>query len=275
MAAGLDYPDWTAPQAHADAIAATGAPLLTLPGSLVSSAMVLGPGLTGSTALFTIDQPCYEIRLDPFQSGAGAAGPLLIQLTWVDVSSLTNSDAESWYIWPGTGSGGHLIFGKGPVKGAQLFLLMQNFSAGATYTVNYKIFARSHLYTRDDLRSGVRASTVSGANLPVIDPTSGLLAFRNVNLGAGLGDTTELPLYNGMIMLSANTASNTGDLTITVQDSANPNAEGLGGAFWVQKTDANGLYTGQVMLPKYQCNIRMVNGNAAAKIANYWAKIIE
>jgi len=275
VAGGGDYPDWTAPQAHADAIANTGAPALTLPGQLANDSIPLNAGSVLSRGAWIFSQPTYEVSVNAFESGAGAAGPLQAVVTWFDPLGTTVLATETWYWWPGTGSNGHLVTGKGPVKGAQMFIQYQNFSAAMQYTINTKVYQRSHNYTRDDWRSVQYFNTASGNTLPVMDVTSGALAFRNVNVAAGGNDFTELPLYSGPVQLAGNTASGAADLTVTVTNSTNPNAEGVGGAFYLIQSDANGRFAAQLALPRYQCRIQLHNANAAAKVCNYWLHSVE
>lgn len=255
----------------------TGSSVLEENGALI-------PAITSNqTQLLTIVQPAYEIFLDAFNAGGGAAaGALEVRVSWFEDNGGQEVDRQEWWFWPGNASGGNLITGHGPSEAGQLQIFFLNHSplSGMAYQVNWKVFQRSHYYTRHDWRStllGVQ-NTPSGIGLPTdSEPASGLIGFNTVpGLGAGATNITLLPLYNGLIQLNANTGSNAADLTVTVANAANPVADnGIGGAFFVGKSDANGLFSQQIMLPRYECEIKLNNGNAAAKTVNYWAHSIE
>lgn len=275
MVAGQDYPDWTAPQAHASAIAATGAPLLALPGTVYNSSQAINAGANFLTTPQAIDQISYEIFINAYQSGAGAAGPLKIQVKWFDASSIIEVAEQDWYIWPGAASGDHQIRGRGPTYGTSVILVFTNLSTVAQYTVQYCLYARSHVYTDHKWRSEVRNTSVTGVTLPVSDPTANALAFRTLSLAAAGTDTTELPLYSGAILLSAHTNSNTSDMRVVLADSADPNAEGSGVSFFQGQSDLNGNFSAMLALPRYQCDVKLTNQNAAATGMSYWLHAVE
>lgn len=275
MVAGADYPDWTEPQAHADAIAATGAPLLTLVNGLTNNIFQPVAGGTDTVPNFLFTQPGYEVFLSAFQIVGGAAGPLEIRMSWFDETGVWFIDEQVYWIWPGITSLSHELVGRGPVSGSILSMQFINHSTVAQYQINLNLFQRSHLYTRHDWRTISYTQTSSGGVLPVMDPLSQLICFRNVTIGAGLVDLVELPLYTGMVQVAGNTGSGTTDLTIQIRDSADINAEGIGNPFYIAKSDASGNFAFTLPLPRYQCQFRMTNGNAAGRVCNGWIHTIE
>jgi hypothetical protein len=261
-----DYPDWTVPQAHANAIAATGTPLLSLPNQLISTTTVINAGAFPVLPAVSITQPSYEISISANASGAGAAGPLEIDVLWQDAASLATLGEETWWIWPATAVTTHVITGRGPVKGSRLVIGFSNTSAVMQYTVVTTCYARSHLYLRDDWRTSSLNGTVAANPLAGNDLKAGMIGNRSVvGLAAGASDITVLPLYNGRAQLYADTSSSTSDMLITIQDSADPNAEGLGTRRLRYASNSAGLLAAEIALPRYQCQVSLTNNNAAAK----------
>lgn len=265
----VDYPDFATPQAHADAIAATGAPPVIKFNGTANNVVQPGPGAVALTANFAFDQPAYEILLSAFEIGAGAAGPLKIDMRWYEDTGLTFIDQQTYWIWPAIASPQHQVVIKGPTRGALLSMIFTNTSAAMTYQVNYWQYARSHFYERDQAYSVIQSTTSSGLTLPVSDTVSGLLGFRTLLIAGSGNDTTLLPLYTGLVQVYADTSSATTDMTLAIQDSANPNAEGMGTRFYALTSNAAGIIAAQVQLPRYQCQVQMLNGNAAAKTLRY------
>lgn len=264
-----DYPDWSVPQTSANAIAATGVPLLSAKNVLGSNTTVIGPGANQNIGPFAITQPSYEIQMTAYESGAGATGPLLLKFNWNDSVSVATVAVEYYWIWPGVALNDHIIYGRGPTKADQLLIQAFNQSGAMQYSLFWRVLQSSRLFQRDDLRTVFYATTASGGTIPTLEPPSSLLGYRSVSVAAAASDNTELPLYVGMAQLYADTGSNTTDFTLTIQDSANPDAEGLGSRMLRYKSDANGLIVAQLALPRYQCRVSMLNGNAAAKFLTY------
>lgn len=264
-----DYPDWSVPQAGANAIASTGVPLLSAPGSIYSNTLVIAAGTTQFTADLPITQPGYEVTLQAYSSGSGSAGPLEISMIWLDSTNVFTISQETWDIWPAAAIGQHFLYGKGPTKGSNLQIEFINTSSAMQYTVVIEVYQRSHLYTRDDWRSRQYGSTASGGTLATSDLTTGLLAYRNVDIAAAGNDTSELPLYSGPAYLWFQTQSGTTDMTVTIQSSANPGGPALATKFMLFKSGSNGLFGAQIELPRYQARIVMNNGNAALQFCTY------
>jgi hypothetical protein len=270
-----DYPDWSVPQANASSIASTGVPLLSMPNELYNATTVMAAGATTGIVAIPISQPSYEISVNAFQSGAGAAGPLEITATWFDSSGLFNVDGQKWCIWPGTSTLGHIVVGHGPTRASQLVLQYANKSTVMQYSVQVQVFGRSHLYDNDDWRSFNYINTASGGTLATMDMQSTLIGYRALSVGAGATDTTELPLYCGPALLWADTSSAGADLNLTIQNSANSEGNGLGNLIYRQISGANGYVTAELALPRYQCKIALLNSNAAAKTLRYVLHTIE
>jgi hypothetical protein len=257
-----DYADWSVPQANANSIAATGVPLLGNPNALFQLTPVIGPGATFATGLLPISQLGYEISLFPFTSGSGAASPLEIQVQWFDASGVYTIEQESWWIWPGNVGTDHFLYGKGPTKGALLQVSLTNHSSAMAYTVPIQMWQRSHPYTRDDWRSRNYTASASGNPPAPSEPTATVLGYRSINLPANTADVTELPLYSGPCFVWFQTQSGTTDCTLTVESSADPSTPAPGTKIIQLKSGANGIFYGEIVLPRYQCRVSINNGAA-------------
>lgn len=267
--AAVDYPDWSVPQTNANSIAATGVPLLSLPGLISSGSMDLTAGSQNGIGTFAIGQVSYEVTLSPWAVVGGSGGPLMIQVTWTDPTAAVIVDQQTWYVWPANLQSTHNIIGRGPASGANMSILFQNFSSAATYRIPYKVFARSHPYLAHDWRSQSYTTTQLLDTIATNDPTSLLLGTRALPVNAGANDISELPLYSGPVLLYADTTSAAADMQVTIQDSANPNGVGLASRIMKEFSNSNGVIQAVLYLPRYQCKVVMMNGNAAAKTLFY------
>jgi hypothetical protein len=264
-----DYADWTVPQANADSIAATGVPLLGAPNALLNAAPNVLPSTPYISANLPISQLGYEVAIRPAQSGAGAAAPLMVEFTWLDSSATIAVASETWWVWPGVTTGDHIIYGKGPTKGSFLQVAIQNTSGTMTYSVPIQIWQRSHPYTRDDWRSRVYTTTASGVSVTNSDLSVSLIGYRLATIAAAGIDNTDLPLYSGPCFLYGQTASGAADMLLTVQSSADATAPAIGSKFFQFTTAANGIFSQQIVLPRYQCRVQLKNNNAAAQACYY------
>lgn len=260
-----DYPDWGVPQANASAIAATGVPLLTASAPLLTAVTTINAGAAYDSAAIPITQPAYEVSLYIAESGSGAASPVQVTMNWYNAPLTELASTETYYLWPGTTGSNHTIFGKGPAKSNYLQVQVSNASAAMQYTMTMYVYARSHIYTRDDWRSVNYVTTASGNTIANCDPTAGLLGTNLANVGAGAVQTYELPLYSGLAYLYFDTASNTTDMLVTPTSSAGTDGLGVGARLQRYSSGALGTFFGQIALPKFQCRLLLHNGNAAAQ----------
>lgn len=275
MAAGQDYPDWTAPQAHADAIAATGTPPLTLVNGVAGQVVnVPANGIQlGNT--FAFSQPSYELFMDIFQSGAGATGPLEVKMQWFENTFSQVIDQQSWWVWPGAATLNHQVAAKGPSRAGLLSMVFSNHSVAAAYRVTYWLYQRSHYYTRDDWRSMVFTSSVNAVTVPTNDTVEGLVCQTSALIAGGGNTKVQLPLYSGQVQVYADTTSNTTDMQLRFQNNTSLNASALNTRTLLIKSDANGRVNTQFQLPRYQWALEIDNGNAAAQTAQVWIHTVE
>jgi hypothetical protein len=270
-----DYPDWTVPQASANAVATTGVPLITLPNTLVNASYVINPGATSGPAFVTSNQPSYEVYLNAYESGSGSAGPLQITMQWSDVTGFIVVAEEIWYVWPGVTNGAHYVNGKGPAKGGQLIVKLANMSSAMQYTVNLAVYARSHLYTRDDWRSTFYGTTSAPNAVAASDPPAGFLGNGSASIAAAGTQTYELPLYSGPAYLYFDTSSATTDCQLQLTNSADVNVESAGTRLQRYQSGTLGTFAQQIWLPRFQTRVTLTNNNAAAKTCYFSLYTVE
>jgi hypothetical protein len=264
-----DYPDWSAPQAHATAIADTGVPLLAVPLLLANVTQTVNAGADLTSAAYAMPQIAYEIALFAVANGAGAAGPLLVNMIWRDSTNTYLLGNEEWWIWPGTAGNIHQIIGTGPCKGANLFIELKNTGAAMSYSVQYVLYSRSNVYTRDDWRSVAYAASQSGNAVAVADPSSLHMAFASSSVAAAGNKIWEIPLITGICFMHCSTSSAATDMSVTIQNSANANDPSINLPLVHYKSDANGYVTGLITLPRFNCRVTLANGNAGAQTLGF------
>lgn len=165
-----DFPDWQAPQAHADQIAVTGVPLLTKSTLLANTVYTnLAAGASNGTVGLPVTQTGYEIILNP-KFAAGTTNPFIeVQLQWVDSGTGLQVASDSFYLPGSEAPSGLAVFGRGPTKGNQLFVTVTNLSSNNPVTTALTVLQNSRVYASDVWRfqnSSVNNQTVAGFTLP-------------------------------------------------------------------------------------------------------------
>ena len=270
-----DYADWGVPQANANAISVTGVPLLTGAQPVFSSIGTINAGAAYNSPNAQVVQPGYELSLEIWESGAGAASPVVVEVIWADGPLGATVSQQNYYIWPGTPSPGNQIFGKGPTRSTYMTVNILNPSAAMQYSYDLQVYERSHLYTRDDFRSVQCFGSASGNSFASQDPLTGLLGTALVSIGAGGVQTYELPLYSGLAYLYFDTTSAAADLQATLTSSAGSDGLGIGARLQHYQSNAIGQFFSQIALPTFQCRLLLTNQNAAAKTAFFSLYTIE
>jgi hypothetical protein len=270
-----DYADFGAPQANANTIASTGVPLLTLPNLIINYTGAINAGASSVSPTFPMTQPGYEVYVNMWETGSGSAAAVQMQMQWWDATVTNMLAEETYYIWPGTASGGNVIIGHGPVKAENLIVVCKNLSSAMQYTENFIIYQRSHIYTRDDWRTLTYANSASGLAIATNEMPAGLIGYGSAAQLTTAVASYELPLYTGPCFLWAQSSSNTSDLTITIQNSTDPNVIGVGSKYLQFISGANGIFSGQIILPRYQSRLQLTNGNAATKTCDFSLHIFE
>lgn len=194
-----DYPDWSPHVAHADQIAATGVPLLTLSNRLYQQATPnVGHGATAGSGHLAVTQIGYEILLN-VQFGAGTANPFCqVDLVWVDTVTGFTIAHDTYYVPGATISGGFLTVGKGPTKANQLDVNVTNLDSVNPVTLGVTVLQNSRVYPtdvwrwRNDVDAGL---TVPGNTLPSLPADTACLGVVN---SANIPASTNVAWMGGM-----------------------------------------------------------------------------
>jgi hypothetical protein len=200
MVFGADYRDWTAPQAHADSIAATGVPLLGAAQTLLANpAIAPAPGAPVTLGPFTVGQIGYDIVVTTQFAGGTAAPFIEVSLTWSDPGGVSTVTTDT-FICPGaTSLAGFIVRGRGPAKAGNVAVTVTNLDAVNTPTVGVRLLEHSRIFGRDDWRwhnSHNAGLTVPGFTLPVLPDDESVLGMATgVNVPA---NSTSSPLLFGM-----------------------------------------------------------------------------
>jgi hypothetical protein len=162
-----------------------------------------------------------------------------------------------------------VILGHGPTKGNQLVIVSENpsESVGNNVTHSYIVLENSRTYENDQWET-LTFSPGGGLTGTVANMPSGCIASTQTSVSATTTITRLLPLYNGLVTVSAGTSSGTTDATINIAQVADQSNAGAlpNTTIYKAQTDSNGnLYASNVALPATQCEVFLTNNNAAAK----------
>lgn len=270
-----EFPDWDAPQGHANAIAATGVPLLHLKSVLdQKNAVALPGGVTsifpGVTSTYSVGQVAYEMAFQ-LTTAAATATAVQVQLRWQDSASGLITWINNFWVYAATAATVHYFVGRGPVRADRL-----NIDITPTVnncTVTFTVLASSIPYTRDHWRTVIPSTPPSfpGFTSAVQDPDAGWLGSASASVALSNTDTFLLPLYTGGIVLAGATTDTTaGNSELRIQNAADtfnspPSqtlyriANGQGESF-----KPGIILASHLVLPAIQCELILSNGNASA-----------
>lgn len=259
-----DYPDWATPQAHATAIYGTRVPAAVsslLLGS--ATATLINAGSSKTFGPFALDQPGWELWLSVAETGAGAAGAYCqVAVNWTDSALSRVVWTDNAYLVPGAALNPHLAFFYGRSRADSFTLQIFN-SDTVNFNVSYGMAASSRNYEELDFKSIQIPVPSAGYTLPdILDPETGILAQSTfTNLAAGASAKVILPLFVGQVHLHLETSSNTTDAEAQVFPIADATSVPLYDVF----TDSTGNRNDYLQLPNAECQLNVINHNAAAK----------
>jgi hypothetical protein len=202
-----DFPDFQVPQAHADAIATTGAPLLTLAtlvdsqtGKVITAGNVFpGPGKP-------ISQIGYEIQVQVTANSASTVPYAVVALTWVDSGTGITVGSDTWTVPGSSNATPFMVLGKGPSKADKVSVTVTNLDPANSITISYVLIQNSRVYPKDDWRwynNNNRLTAVPAATLPTLPPDESVLGLvDNVTILASSQDTFLFGMYNGPVTVS-------------------------------------------------------------------------
>lgn len=271
-----DFPDWNAPQAHADDISTTGAPPLVMKrviDALIGQNVGTSSSITRpASGKFSVNQPGYEILLNVATLGASA--PIMsVELQWYDSGFGGLVDSEIYYFYSGD-LNGHLVHGRGPSKGDQVVVIITNFSGASAVTVSYTLLQTSRTFTREfwkTIGKGGVQPAYPGFTAAKSSISANVLTNDSFMIAASSSKVIILPLYTGSVSLmgitSDTVAGNSTWDVIASSDQVVPSAvpfEGVNGQSGFAPLGVKSLYGPNIPLPRSQCQLTLLNGNASS-----------
>lgn len=227
-----DYADYQTPQAHASAIASTGAPLLRLTGAgTANNSQTLG-GASSVNLLTALpwSQPGWEVTiLLNLPAAAGTKPWAVLAFTWLDPSGVYQTGSDNVILTAGNGpTNALLFFGRGPAKGGQLTLVLQNIDPAQTLTYSWGIFPASNVWgdTRWKQLSYAATAPVGFSN-PGGDPVNGIIAAIKPTLVNGSPQSRLIALANGEWSVATDNSGQANSVTVTIADASSVNLSTL------------------------------------------------
>lgn len=273
----VDFPDWTAPQAHATAISTTGAPLLVFKqviDQLVGQSLPHASSITRpASGRFTLNQPGYEIWFNV--ATLGATAPVLsAELQWFDSATGARIDDELYYFYVGN-LNAHFVHGRGPTKGDRLVVVLTNYSGTVDSTLSYTVLQTSRIYTREywhTIGQGPVAPVFPGFTAATMNISANILAGQSNSMTAAQVLSFVLPLYTGTIRLMGTTTGPTAGKSVwNILDNTDQVAtgvfsvQGVNGQSGFAPDGESGLWLPQVALPRSQCTLQLVNNETTTQ----------
>lgn len=259
-----DYADWNTHQAHADAIAATGAPLNQLSRKVSNNTINLAVAGSQAFGPFSIASICYELFVSA-QNNGGNPGFLIVHMDWTDSATGLVLLTRKFKIVAGATGAAHTVKISGPVHADTVLVTMESESDSTSVMgVTWQLIGTSRLYTRDTFRS-VAAHT-GGFTLAGAKPEYGILLNCSPTVAAGVTQLFAIPCYSGRIYIAAHTGSGANNMTVEIN-------EQVGSVFvlpsWPDvfrdKTNGNGDMGEFATLPTAQMGVSLTNGGAASQ----------
>lgn len=275
-----DWNDWQTPQATA-ALIASGTTAGTPGGAGIvhnQSALALqatgplAPGGIASTMTLQHLAASWELYCS-FQGlsiNPNAQGT--IELLFQDQASGLTVDRLAFVYWAAdqAASNGQQIFARGPTRGNQVTVKVQNPASAGVLNMGYLLTQSGRPYAYDTMRPINAPNSASGRNVPSQDVETGILAAHLMSaIGAGVTVTDQLPPFMGRAHIHWDSGSAAADCEAAIiagDDSLHPLTTGL---IFDKFTDSTGNGDADIVLPGTQCFIQVTNHNAAAKTMHY------
>lgn len=274
----VDFADDQPHIAHANAIAVTGVPLLSLATSIFNvstlTSIPAGGSLTIPGGPFTINQIGYELFVKVLANAAAAFPFVRVVLTWSDSVSGNVVSTVKGSLSAGSPTS-QTVQGTGPTAGDTLSVTVFNDDTTVAVQVAMSMVQNSRVYVRDDWRNGPMQpipnltrgnySLDSGVLVNVTTTTNaGITAARTIGLYAGLVSVT----FSGTQAYQLQIQAHNGEVstlipTIVFETIVAPAAGGLvqltaqlprcvSELVWTNNGGAAGSFTGTVCLGEQQ-----------------------
>jgi aminopeptidase-like protein len=123
------------------------------------------------------------------------------------------------------------------------------------------------VYQRETFRTLTWGQNV-GDTLPVFNCPENVLAISTPTIPGNGQQIRNLPAWAGQVWIQAQTPSNTNDFEVQILDQSIN-----GGLVYDDFTDTKGHVSKLVTLPRNQCEVVMINHNAAAQTVSFYMVI--
>jgi hypothetical protein len=262
-----DYPDWQTPQAHANAINATGAPLNQQSKKISNNTLNVAVGASTDVGTFSIPNICYELWVSVQNNGANP-GFLIVHMDWLDSATGLLLLTRKYKIVAGATGSPHTVKITGPVHADTVDVTMESESdSTSAMGITWQLIGTSRLYTRDTFRS-VQQHT-GGFTLAGAKPEYGILLNASPVVAAGVTQLFAMPCYSGRIYIAAHTTSGANNMTVEINEQVGsvfvlPNFPDV----FIDKTDSNGYMHEFATLPTAEMGVSLTNGGSANQTLN-------
>lgn len=265
-----DYPDWQTPQANADHIAVTGAPLLNLKGVLVNAQVTVNnPGGSTVRGPFTFGQLSYELNIS-LETNVAPVGTTNVNYTleWSDSASGLILKRKSFQIVAGPNGNPHQVEINGPARADTLNItIANNASSGVASKTTMTLLQSSRDYASDSFRTiDFQQSGWTGAS-PRLE--NGNIGNFGNTVGAGATVTRLLAAYSGDAFLTANIVGGGNNLQVTIEEAqtATPLLPNDPDSLFIQ-SDGQGFINQRFIMPNIQQALLLHNNDAVIHTVN-------
>jgi len=202
-----DYIDWNAPQAHADSIAATGAPLIIAPNQLDAvSGLVIAGGGNDIRATLPVSQVSYGFQCAVKTNGAPTVPFIQFQFAWIDSGTSEVVDTDTFTVPASNNLNAFQAKAHGPCKANQVQVTITNLDPAVGVTVGFGLNQTSQPYTTDEITwplFGLLLPSVPGFTLASLAADEAVLGFvDNLAIGAGSSSTFLFAPWDGLISVA-------------------------------------------------------------------------
>lgn len=265
-----DYPDWQTPQANADHIAVTGAPLLNLK-TIVQGTQttVNNPGGSTTRGPYTFTQLSYELHIS-LETNVAPVGTTNVNYTleWSDSVSGLIVKRKAFQLVAGPNGSPHQVEINGPARADTLNITIANNSqSGVASKSTLTLLQSSRDYQSDSFRTiDFQQSGWTGAS-PRIE-NNNLGNFGN-SIGAGGSQTRLLAAYSGPVRVTANIVGGGNNLQLTIEEAqtAAPLLPNDPDTLFIQ-SDGQGFINTETFFPNIQQALILNNSDVAAHTVN-------
>jgi hypothetical protein len=250
-------------------ISTTGVPLLVSPGLLNKATnSVITHGAQLNTGNLAFNQPAYDIVIEAEIAAGSTESWLMVTLEWVDSNTSFDVFTEV-FILAVTSNGANVVGGRGQTKGDLLNVVFQNLDTAESITLSYSIVQHSRISPFTDWRQqGFNGISAPALLTPPYDASSNILFSVSVSVGGASNTSYIVPLFTGNVFWTVGeVAASSARIALRI-----PAEPASGSGIFANNTifdsgglAANAAFTQMVAMPRQNCQLEILNTNAAAQ----------